>query len=346
MNYYNEWDLETAAQLQGVIDERLIPYGHIDTRSITEVRASDLAGYTQCHLFAGVGGWSEALTLAGWPANRRAWTGSCPCQPYSVAGEQAGDEDERDLWEEFFRLIRECRPDVVFGEQVENAIRFGWLDRIRTDLEGEGYACGDTVLGAHSIGAPHIRQRLYWMAHPVRDRLCAWRRNERSPFGQGSAHGNDAERCGGNGGMADTSSSSGPQHEREPWNGLRRTTGPDDTAECGRDNGRLVLPVGPGLEGHTRNGHGGGESGRLDTGAPGPVAASDRWTESRWIECRDAKHRRIPTEPALFPLADGLPYRLARRRSARPALLAGAGNAIVPPLAAAFIKAGAEFLTL
>ncbi len=63
VNYYNEFNPEIAAQIQGLMDVKLIPDGHIDTRSITDVRATDLAGFTQCHFFAGIGGWCDALAL-------------------------------------------------------------------------------------------------------------------------------------------------------------------------------------------------------------------------------------------------------------------------------------------
>lgn len=163
MNYYSEWDPKIAEWLKNLISEKLIPNGHVDTRSITEVTPSDLQGFTQCHFFCGVSGWSLALQLAGWSPNRPVWTGSCPCQPYSNAGKGLGDADARNLWPVFFRLIQKCRPEHVFGEQIEAAIGKGWLDGISTDLEGEGYACGATVLGSHSVNSPTLRKRLYWV---------------------------------------------------------------------------------------------------------------------------------------------------------------------------------------
>ena len=75
-----------------------------------------------------------------------------------------GVTDERHLWPTWFNLIRECRPDVIFGEQVEAAINHGWLDLVQADLEGEGYACGAVGLPAGGVGAPHIRQRLWFVA--------------------------------------------------------------------------------------------------------------------------------------------------------------------------------------
>ena len=150
-------------------------------------KKDDLRGYTQCHFFAGIGGWSLALKLAGWPEDRPVWTGSCPCQPYSTAGKQRGNADERDLWPAFFRLIAECRPEFVFGEQVENAIRHGWLDRVYADLEREEYAVGAAVLGAHSVGAPHRRYRLYWGGVRVAD-------SESERFKKGVAHFHESEK--------------------------------------------------------------------------------------------------------------------------------------------------------
>jgi DNA (cytosine-5)-methyltransferase 1 len=164
MNYYNEFDPKAAAWLRELIKQKLIPNGIVDERSITEIKPNELTEYTQCHFFAGIGGWSLGLQLAGWPEDRSVWTGSCPCQPFSSAGKKLAQADERHLWPVFFNLIRQCRPDVVFGEQVASAIGKGWLDGVSADMESENYACGAAVLGAHSVGAPHIRQRLYWVA--------------------------------------------------------------------------------------------------------------------------------------------------------------------------------------
>lgn len=162
--YYNENDAFAAAWLRNLIDAGRLPAGDVDERSIVDVRPGDLAGYAQCHFFAGIGGWAYALRLAGWPPDRPVWTGSCPCQPFSSAGRQGGALDERHLWPQWFRLIRECRPHTIFGEQVEGAVGFGWVDRVFADLEAQNYACGAEILGAHSVGAPHSRPRIWWVA--------------------------------------------------------------------------------------------------------------------------------------------------------------------------------------
>ena len=80
-----------------------------------------------------------------------------------VKASERGQNDDRHLWPELFRLISASRPGFVFGEQVEGAIGMGWLDGVHADLAREGYAFGFAILGAHSVGAPHIRQRIYWM---------------------------------------------------------------------------------------------------------------------------------------------------------------------------------------
>ena len=164
MNYYNENDPKTAAWLRELIKGGHIADGVVDERSIIDVRPSDLAGYCQCHFFAGIGGWSYALRLAGWPDDQPVWTGSCPCQPLSSAGLRKGHADERHLWPAFYRLISECHPAIVFGEQVAGKDGREWFSAVRADLERMGYACGASDLCAAGVGAPHIRPRIFWTA--------------------------------------------------------------------------------------------------------------------------------------------------------------------------------------
>jgi DNA (cytosine-5)-methyltransferase 1 len=164
--YYNENDPFAAAWLRNLMKEGLIYDGEIDERSIADVRAADLRGFTACHFFAGIGGWDLALDRARWPAERKVWTGSCPCQPFSLAGRQRGFDDERHLWPIWRSLIAECRPPTIFGEQVASAS--AWLGLVRGDLEALAYTVGAIPVEAASAGAYHLRDR-YWF---VADREC------------------------------------------------------------------------------------------------------------------------------------------------------------------------------
>jgi DNA (cytosine-5)-methyltransferase 1 len=172
--YYNEIEPYAAAWLRNLIAAGHIAPGDVDERDIQDVRPDDLAGYTQCHFFAGIGVWSYALRAAGWPDDAEVWTGSCPCQPFSAAGKRAGVADKRHLWPAWHHLVSERRPAVVFGEQVAGKDGLVWFDLVHSDLEALGYACGVVPFPAAGVGAPHIRDRLYFVADNAGERLPAW----------------------------------------------------------------------------------------------------------------------------------------------------------------------------
>lgn len=165
--YYNEHDKSAAAWLRELIKEKVITDGIVDERSIEDVVPAELAEFDRCHFFAGIGVWDYALTRAGWPDDRRVWTGSCPCQPFSAAGKGDGFADERHLWPAWFHLIEQCRPGVIFGEQVSSKDTLPWIDLVHADLEGALYTVAAADLCSPSVGAPHIRQRLYFVAERV-----------------------------------------------------------------------------------------------------------------------------------------------------------------------------------
>ncbi|MBT4331519.1 MAG: DNA cytosine methyltransferase, partial [Gammaproteobacteria bacterium] len=273
--YYNEFEPFAAAWLRELIKDGLIADGEVDGRSITDVEPADLKGFTQCHFFAGIGGWSYALRLAGWSDSRPVWTGSPPCQPFSVAGTRRGKDDERHLWPAFFNLIRECQPPTVFGEQVASAIRGGWFDDLQADMERENYATGVVVLPACSIGSPHKRDRLWFVANSLHQGSQG-----------GICRGTDQERETVNGhtgcDSADGSSVGNSEH-----NGLHGTAVGRSVSESEEEGGVLQ--------------HQGSDT---------------NWTDTQLIHCRDNKYRPIPAEPALFPLADGIPNRVGILRGA------------------------------
>lgn len=303
MNYYNEWDSFAAQWLKELIKDGLIPDGEVDTRSIADVRPEDLKGFTQCHFFAGIGGWSRALQLAGWSPDRPVWTGSPPCQPFSTAGKQSGKDDLRHLWPAFFNLIRECSPPTIFGEQVASAIRFGWLDDLQRDLEAEGYAAAAVVLPGGAVSAPHKRDRLFFVANSNGGRLERQREMGR-PFNSEAGSNQEVNRAFNDGRVG--SSISSP--EEKPL-GDTEHYGSYET-EVGRSIGSSET-----------------EGGMLESKGSDSLF----WGSSEVIYCRDGKYRPIPTEPALFPLANGISNRVG--------ILRGAGNAIVPQAAAEIIKA-------
>lgn len=191
--YYNEIDPFAAQWLRNLIEAGHIAPGFVDERSIEDVFPSDLKGFTQCHFFAGIGVWSYALRNAGWTDERPVWTGSCPCQPFSQAGAGAGFDDKRHLWPAFYHLIQQCRPATIFGEQVASRDANPWIDLVQDDLEGVGYRVGAVPFPSAGVGAPHIRDRLYWVADSNDARLEGWGkrwsecRNQCSPWSGGVA---------------------------------------------------------------------------------------------------------------------------------------------------------------
>lgn len=362
--YYNEFDEECSQWLRNLIDAGMIAPGDVDSRSIEDVAPDDLRGYTQCHFFAGIGVWSYALRLAGWPDDRPVWTGSCPCQPFSSAGKGKGFADERHLWPAWDHLIIQRRPPVVFGEQVASKAGLAWLDLVQSDLEGSGYACGPVDTCAAGFGAPHWRQRQYWAAVDA-ERMAdlsgeRWERREGSEE-RGERFRSSSKREKGLGGTAvgdETSAErmghhhhhQGPQgHGRhgdrgdEPGRfetdtiGSARPAGADGELADNHGDGRQArgLPVRPGQQGRTET----VEPGCRAIGQPGPT--NGFWGDVDWLFCRDDKWR--PVEPGTFPLVDGSAYRMGSgspfEGKSRQTLLKGYGNAIVAPQATEFIAA-------
>ena len=283
---YADREPYVAAWLRNLVAAGALPPGDVDDRDINDLTGGDVDGYEQVHLFAGIGGWPLALRMAGWPAGREVWTGSCPCQPFSCAGKRKGTDDERHLWPAFQRLIAECRPATVFGEQVASRDGREWLAGVRADLQELGYAVGCADLPAASVGAPHKRQRLWWVADAI--------------GGDGRA------------GIAARNVGDGQDAGRAQADG--------EPATCGKDRGM------DDADGARPQGC------RLHTGEhpdQRPTRQASPWDNAVWLPCSDGKARR--TQPGIHPLAHGVPCRVGRIRAY--------GNAIVPQVAAAFVRA-------
>ena len=335
--YYNEIDPFAAAWLRNLIAAGHIAPGEVDERDIRDVRPSDLAGFDQCHFFAGIGGWSLALRMAGWPDGRPVWTGSCPCQPFSQAGRGAGLADERHLWPAFFHLIEQGKPRVVFGEQVASKDGLGWSELVQADLQGAGYAFRAEDICAAGVGAPHIRQRLWFVG---------WRRKRLGALADAMLSGRPEWWPGAGGGSTARGGESG-----RVGNADREYTGRHAGAGTGPQGGVAVRAVGDvpvasggprlladaddaGLEGRQLSAERRDQlparpASLADGGRSGPLHGF--WSDADWIFCRDGKWR--PVEPGTQPLAHGIPGRVGQLRAY--------GNAIVPEVAAEVI---AEFM--
>jgi len=349
VNYYNEYDRFPAAWLRELSKQDLILEGEVDERSICDVKARELSKYAQCHFFAGIGGWAYALRLAGWPDDREVWTGSCPCQPFSIAGKRKGTNDERHLWPAFRWLIAQYRPPVVFGEQVASKAGRQWLSGVRADLEAMGYVVGAADLCAAGVGAPHIRQRLFWVAYAKDGHGRGGERGAQAGAGQDEERGRRSASDGADSGVGQSinqrlegfagDGDGGNESGRDETYRVRpaASTGGD----CGVENSERLRRRGRG-DGVSRR-----ESGTLQTKG----SCSVGWSEYILIPCADGKARRI--EPRTLPLVDGLPRGMvpscdisrayaentAEERQGR---IKGYGNAIIPGLAAVFIQSVME----
>jgi DNA (cytosine-5)-methyltransferase 1 len=364
--YYNENDEDKAAWLRELIHEGVVASGEVDTRSIAEVWPEDLTGFSQHHFFAGIGVWSYALRLAGWPDDRPVWTGSCPCPSFSSAGKGGGFDDPRHLWPDWARLIRKCRPATIFGEQADDAIGYGWLDLVQTDMERENYAVGKAVLGACSVGAPHIRQRLYFVAHAEHaerrpelqehsdshgrdgfrgsctsgrmDFSDRSRRTARQSSASPNGHGGTAVAASAAGELGDSERNGreqGTEEVRARQSFISNTSanvgmGDPDSAASEQHGGKVSRSQAQGSGEWFGNGH--QRDGHSGAGfVNGFWRGADwvlrkRWNSDDWEWC--------PTEPGTFPLVAGATNRVLKLR--------GYGDAICAEVAKAFIEASTK----
>jgi len=232
--------------------------------------------------------------------------GGFPCQPFSQAGKQQAQDDARHLWPEMFRLIRECRPTWVVGENVAGLIRLG-LDEVLADLESEGYSTRTFNIPACSVGAPHLRQRLWIVAHSDSESEPdgsfdgnARQRQLGFEFGGGetASHGSDPDNDG---------SHREKKHKQNSKHGETKlrdkqvcelgSMGKDVAdSECKRERGRSTKSS--------------GRKSRMEHWSGGECNRSEEWWE---------------VEPDVGRLVDGLPNRVPQLRAL--------GNSIIPQIA-------------
>lgn len=408
--FYNDTDAYAAAWTRNLIQAGELAAGVVDERSIRDLKPADVGSYRQGHFFSGIGVWSRALREAGYPDDINVWSGSCPCQPISQAGRRRGFADDRHLWPEWFRLIAACRPSVVIGEQVSSKDGLAWLDLVLADLEGANYTVQTIDIPACSVGAPHRRQRLYFVAvaRERADEVIGALRDARAVSDAAVARPSQSEDVRADRGDAITIAEA---IERRPAGGLESERGRADDVTGAVPDAECIVwdegwgPLSHGWEAIEPDRHGevdgsrcgcvrtfelgdaglarGGRDARAFLGEEGigegerieardlvdeslaPGAAhrpGDRlrldgdptwggavrgyWAEDvEWIYCRpepgheDGRWR--PTRAGIEPLVAGIAPGMGRTRAKR---LKGYGNAIVLPLATAFVAAVIDVL--
>jgi DNA (cytosine-5)-methyltransferase 1 len=260
-------------------------------------------------------------------------TGGFPCQPYSTAGKRKGKEDERHLWPEMLRAIREISPRWVVGENVSGLVSWNGgmvFKEVQADLEAEGYEVLPFLLPACGVNAPHKRERVWFIAHAT---ICNDHRNKRgfsetecrSKFNNISSLGES-----GNGLCEEKiTPNTAPQRERSGAN----EPGEDETsrqqlerAESGRnnnDNGISRITPNTFSIGQPRK-----EYGQAKRGWITEASFPNDW-------------QNFPTQPPLCSGNDGLSSRLAGITFSkhRNESIKGYGNAIVPQVALQIFKA-------
>jgi len=364
--FYNEIEPFCVEWMQNLMTGNVITPGYIENKSITEITSDELKEYQRCHFFSGIGVWDYALRQAGWSDDIGVWTGSCPCQGFSCAGKRRGFDDERHLWPTWFKLIKERQPLFIFGEQVASKDALAWLDLVCDDLESEGYTVRAFDLCASGFGAPHIRQRLFWLA--VSECHGHNRQRKNAPIKSGNRKkdrvsiGRDKRLCESKvDGMAHSES----ERRRGRSNGDTNGDG-GEIQTPGRSSSRgMGNTINAGSQGQQRNEHDRNKPGRERENEIGHAAETGAvngfWSGASWIPCSDNTAR--PTECGTFPLAyvmprsirqiqpriQGIPdmaefndESLKRAKRNRIGRIKAYGNAIVAEVAIEFIKSVME----
>ena len=273
----------------------------------------------------------------------RVLSGGFPCQPFSAAGKRAGTSDDRYLWPEMFRIIREARPTYVVAENVRGLISWNEglvLDTVCSDLEGEGYEVFPVVLPAASVNAPHRRDRIWIVAYRD-DGLGEQSHQEVQPRGNAANHGGagsptHAYDQRGTGGPRQVQGTDGEVPQRDD-DAQPRHAGATDAPNAERIRREGRRHRGDGLREESRIGP--AEIHCLNRDAPnasgrGRTQDNEQHTTEE-SQLSRTRWERFPTVPPVCGGDDGLPQRLDgitfpkwRRESIK-----AYGNAIVPQVA-------------
>jgi DNA (cytosine-5)-methyltransferase 1 len=169
-------------------------------------------------------------------------TGGFPCQPFSVAGKRKGKEDERHLWPEMLRAIREISPSYIVAENVHGIVNWNGglvFNEVQSDLEAQGYEVQPVILPACAVGAPHRRDRVWFVAHSDKfyGNISGFRTSEISTFETSRVFKNlasdtDGQRFGGKSNRERKTGQFGQDFEKHDWQNF-----PTQSPVCGRNDG-------------------------------------------------------------------------------------------------------------
>ena len=248
-------------------------------------------------------------------------TGGFPCQPYSQAGKRKGKEDERHLWPEMLRAIREIQPSFVVGENVYGLVNWNGgmvFDEVQSDLENEGYQVQPVILPACGINAPHRRDRVWFVANAQHNgNIRESRTNEKEVKKKQVQQWNEIQRV---------EKSIGIRPEMESL--ITKTKRGSVTRE---------------LQQGQKEGKSGGQNSRNNASntSSGRRIQNDKQQQSRKLEYAGTSWERFPTQPPICSRNDGLSDKLdgITFPKWRSESIKGYGNAIVPQVAFEIFKA-------
>jgi len=237
--------------------------------------------------------------------------GGFPCQPFSVAGKQRGKEDDRHLWPEMLRIIKEVRPTWVIGENVAGFIRMA-LDDVLLDLETEGYTAQSFVIPACATGAVHRRDRVWIVAYSESEQNRRLQQQEFQPNIKPESNGvsSHAEHAGRDATEIGQSNSSRNDRDKKGQNETEQSTGPS----CKRsDDADSKIKLSNGI------------SINREFSKPQKSELRDcDCKKSTFSKRREFKPIGLPTQPPVCHRDDGIPDRVAR--------LKALGNAVIPQI--------------